>query len=449
MTKYKPYPKYKDSGVEWLGEVPEGWEILKGKRLYTQRKESAKKADIQLAASQKYGVIPQESLMETTGNKVMLAIKGTDNFRHVEKDDFVISLRSFEGGIEHSTYTGCISPAYTVLSARKKQYPNYYKLLFKSHSYIKALQTATDSLRDGKSITFDQFSAIGLPSPPLPEQTQIAAFLNHETAKIDSLIAKQEKLIELLKEKRRAVISHAVTKGMDPNAPMKDSGVEWLGEIPEGWEVKRLKHVALLQSGIAKGKNNGDRKTISVPYLRVANVQDGYIDLSEVSEIKIEPHELDRYLLKAGDVLMNEGGDNDKLGRGTVWGGDIDPCIHQNHVFAIRPHLIEPEWISLLTQSSYAKFYFFCRAKQSTNLASISASNILETPLIVPPKLDRQAVMSHVAIMTGKIDRLINVSERKIPLLQERRTALISAAVTGKIDVRDWQADEVKSVAEA
>jgi type I restriction enzyme S subunit len=236
---------------------------------------------------------------------------------------------------------------------------------------------------------------------------------------------------------------------MDPNAPMKDSGVEWLGEIPEGWEVKRLKHVALLQSGIAKGKNNGDRKTISVPYLRVANVQDGYIDLSEVSEIKIEPHELDRYLLKAGDVLMNEGGDNDKLGRGTVWGGDIDPCIHQNHVFAIRPHLIEPEWISLLTQSSYAKFYFFCRAKQSTNLASISASNILETPLIVPPKLDRQAVMSHVAIMTGKIDRLINVSERKIPLLQERRTALISAAVTGKIDVRDWQADEVKSVAEA
>ncbi|MGY3868714.1 restriction endonuclease subunit S [Aeromonas crassostreae] len=210
----------------------------------------------------------------------------------------------------------------------------------------------------------------------------------------------------------------------------KDSGVELLGDIPIHWIVRRLKHTASIQSGIPKGKDLTDKTTISVPMLRVANVQDGYLNLDDIHQIDIEPHELERYSLRKGDVLMNEGGDNDKLGRGAVWQGDIESCIHQNHVFAIRTENIEPEWLQQLMQSSYAKFYFYSVAKQSTNLASISSSNIKETPLLIPPKLERIKVLSFLDYEIARIDRLIAQQQRLIELLKEKRQAVISHAVT-------------------
>jgi type I restriction enzyme S subunit len=431
MGKYQAYPEYKDSGVEWLGNIPDDWEILDGKRMFKNIRIPAFADDKQLAAS-------QNLMMQLNDSKVMLALKGTDSFKHVDSDDFVISLRSFEGGIEHSKYAGCVSPAYTVLRASRTLAPSYYRYLFKSKPYISALQSSTDSLRDGKSITYDQFGLIKLVIPSIDEQQKIATFLDHETAKIDALIEQQQQLIQLLKEKRQAVISHAVTKGLNPNAPMKDSGIEWLGEVPAHWEVKRLKQIAELQSGIAKGKDNSDRSTIDVPMLRVANVQDGYFDLSEVDTIDIEPSNLSRYLLRNGDVLMNEGGDNDKLGRGAVWRSQIEPCIHQNHVFAIRPFDVEPEWLELVTRSSYAKFHFYRVAKQSTNLASISSTNIKETPLTLPPLKERLEILSYINEKLEAFDKLESSSFEQISLMQERRTALISAAVTGKIDVRNF-----------
>ncbi|ARD39611.1 restriction endonuclease subunit S [Edwardsiella ictaluri] len=441
MGKYQTYPEYKNSGVEWLDNIPNHWEMLNGKRIFCNVRKKASPNDEQLAASQKLGVIPQSLMMELNDAKVMLALKGTDSFRHVEKDNFVISLRSFEGGIEHSDYVGCVSPAYTVLESIKKISPWYYKFLLKSKPYIAALQASTDSLRDGKSISFEQFSKIWLPLFNVQEQTQIANFLDHETAKIDALIEKQQQLISLLQEKRQAVISHAVTKGLNPDVPMKDSGVEWLGEVPEHWVVCRLKHISTIQSGVAKGGKDLSGKTlISVPMLRVANVQDGYLKLEDIHSIQIEPNMLERYSLKYGDVLMNEGGDNDKLGRGAIWQNQIQNCIHQNHVFAIRTQGIEPEWLDTLTRASYAKFYFFSVAKQSTNLASISATNIKETPILVPPKEERKEILLFLGEQLKHFDALEGKCEKQISLLKERRTALISAAVTGKIDVRNWQA---------
>ncbi len=274
--------------------------------------------------------------------------------------------------------------------------------------------------------------------PPLDEQRSISEFLDHETAKIDALVTEQERLIELLKEKRQAVISHAVTKGLDPSVPMKDSGVEWLGEVPVHWNVTRLKFVAHVQTGIAKGKDTTGKSTITVPYLRVANVQDGYLALDEVALIDIEADQLDRYRLLPGDVLMNEGGDFDKLGRGAIWNGEIHDCIHQNHVFAVRPHGVSADWLNCVTSSQYAQFYFMGRSKQSTNLASISSSNIMELPVVLPPAKEQVSVQAFIKRETEKLDTLKATSEGAIALLQERRTALISAAVTGQIDVRGW-----------
>ena len=279
--------------------------------------------------------------------------------------------------------------------------------------------------------------SVVLPVPPLEEQTQIAKFLDYETLRIDALIEKQQQLIALLKEKRQAVISHAVTKGLNPDAPMRDSGVEWLGEVPAHWVVVRLKHTCEIQSGMPKGKP-ASATTVDMPMLRVANVQDGWLNLDDVHQIPVERSLVARYLLRSGDVLMNEGGD--KLGRGTIWRGEVPNCIHQNHVFAIRPQSIEPAWLDAVTRADYAKFHFYQVAKQSTNLASISSSNIKETPLAVPPIDERKAILDHIDLMTKKTSTTIELAGRQNMLLQERRTALISAAVTGKIDVRGWKA---------
>jgi len=237
------------------------------------------------------------------------------------------------------------------------------------------------------------------PVPPAKEQRLIAGYLTRETAKIDMLIAEQQQLIELLTEKRQAVIAQAVTRGLNPSAPMKDSGIEWLGEVPAHWDVSGLKFVAHVQTGVAKGKDNSGKQTVEVPYLRIANVQDGFLDLDDVSSIEIPLTDLPRYQLQTGDVLMNEGGDFDKLGRGHIWDGSITPCIHQNHVFAIRPFGVSPSWPNAVTGSAHAQFYFMSRVKAEHNLASISSTNIMELPIVIglPMSRNRYCVLSQRA----------------------------------------------------
>ena len=273
--------------------------------------------------------------------------------------------------------------------------------------------------------------------PNLNQQRAIADYLDRETARLDALVAEKERLLELLAEKRRALITRAVTRGLDPNIPLRDSGIPWLGEIPAHWEVTRLKFVASVQTGIALGKSFGNKPTEEFPYLRVANVQDGYFDLTEVKSISVPSKEAALCHLRAGDVLMNEGGDADKLGRGAIWTGQINPCLHQNHVFAVRPRRVSPDWLNSYTSSEVAKAYFESRAKQSTNLASISASNLSEMPLLKPPNQEQREVVEHITRYAAKIDRVCKATRCTIDLLRERRSAIILAAVTGHIDLGD------------
>lgn len=210
----------------------------------------------------------------------------------------------------------------------------------------------------------------------------------------------------------------------------KSSALPWLGEVPAQWDVIRLKFVARVQTGVAKGKDNTGKQTVEVPYLRVANVQDGFLDLDEVATIEIPEDDLERYRLQPGDVLMNEGGDFDKLGRGHVWDGSIDPCIHQNHVFAVRPFGLSSEWLNLFTGSIQAQFYFMSRSKQSTNLASISSTNVMELPVAVPPPAESIAIAIFLRREAAKIDALVEGQRRLIELLKEKRQAVISQAVT-------------------
>jgi type I restriction enzyme S subunit len=288
----------------------------------------------------------------------------------------------------------------------------------------------------------DTIRDVIVPVPPLEVQRAICQWINAETARIDALIEKKTRFIELLHEKRQALVTEAVTLGTNAKAPRRSTGIDWLGSVPAHWAVRPLKYIARVQTGVAKGKDYGGIETVEVPYLRVANVQDGFLDLDDVATIEIAASDLERYRLRRGDVLMNEGGDFDKLGRGHVWQGEIDPCIHQNHVFAVRPTGVTSEWLNAFTGSSPAQFYFMGRSKQSTNLASISSSNLMELPVPIPPHAEQMSILRDLAVKLERTVALSSATERSLALLRERRAALITAAVTGQIDVRTEQDTE-------
>jgi len=199
--------------------------------------------------------------------------------------------------------------------------------------------------------------------------------------------------------------------------------------VPEGWERLPLERVAEIRSGVAKGKKNL-KDPVRLPYLRVANVQDGHVVLDDIKEIEIEKSKIDRYSLKKGDVLMNEGGDFDKLGRGDVWLGQIEPCLHQNHVFAVRPNpnIIDSFYLAALAASNYGKTYFLGCAKRSTNLASINSTQLKGFPVLVPP-LQEQKKMAQ---LLSTWDKAITTTEQLLANSQQQKKALMQQLLTGK-----------------
>ncbi|MCX8987308.1 restriction endonuclease subunit S [Citrobacter portucalensis] len=447
MAKYKAYPEYKDSGVEWLGEVPSHWEILSAKRMFQSVRTPAYKSDEQLAASQKYGVIPQSLMMQLNDSKVMLALKGTESFRHVEANNFVISLRSFEGGIEYSQYTGCVSPAYTVLKNSKSISYGYYRYLLKCMPFIAALQSSTDSLRDGKSINYEQFSALSLPLFSVQEQNVIAVFLDHETAKIDNLIEKQQQLIELLKEKRQAVISHAVTKGLNPDVPMKDSGVELLGEIPEHWALWKFSHIApILTCGVASTPTYVDAVE-GMPFLSAQNVKFDKLHLDKYNFIAVDLHKQltkNRRPLK-GDLLVTRVGAG--IGEACVIDTDMEFSIYVSltHI-RLNPVLAHNRFIMYFFNSSYCHFLNYQGTVTGGGVGNLNVQNVKDYKIALPCIEEQKRIVSHLDLINKQFDILTSKAELGIKLMQERRTALISAAVTGKIDVRDWVAPDTQNV---
>jgi type I restriction enzyme, S subunit len=417
--------------------VHQDWPMRRARFLFSVRRARAEAGDEQLAATQSHGVLSQRRYIELTGNNVVAALAGTENFIHVERDDFVISLRTFEGGIERASEGGCISPAYTAMKPSNAVNPNFFQHLLKSEIFVSRLQTTVTGIREGKSVKFENFADIVLPVPDPATQKQIADFLDAETARIDALIEKKQRVLTAVADARFSTISRAVSVGLNSDQQLIETGSPYLPRIPATWQIWRLKHLARVRGGLTLGRTVPDGvSTASTPYLRVANVQAGWIDLSDVAEIDATEAEIKRFSLRRGDVLMNEGGDNDKLGRGAVWHAPFEPCLNQNHVFCVRPSdLRYSDWISMATNARYARDFFYLHSNQSTNLASISKTNVEKLPIAVPPPEEMRAVLDQ---LNARLDRFTATTEKvttSINRLREYRAALITAAVTGQIDV--------------
>lgn len=429
------YPEYKDSGISWLGRVPTSWTIVQARRLFEQRRDAALPGDEQLSSTQKYGVVPQRLFMEREDQKVVLALSGLDKFNHVEPDDFVISLRSFQGGIEHSAFAGCVSPAYTVLRATSKIAPKFWAYLFKSDSYISALQTMTDGIRDGKNISYTQFGALCIPVPDVDEQSVIAAFLTCEAAKIDALITEQEKLIALLAEKRQATISRAVTRGLNLDAPTNDSGVAWLGKVPAHWEIQRVKSVCVFTTSGPRGWSERISSEGSI-FVQSGDLNDFLgVEFTTAKRVSVGfDAEAERTRLADGDVVVCITGA--KTGNVAVCCCVPEPAYVNQHLCLIRPGPnVLPRFLGYSLKSAIGQTQF--EVSQYGLKQGLSLENVRETLIVLPPRTEQADIVSFIEAETSKLDRLKTEAEHAIRLLKERRSTLITAAVTGKIDVRN------------
>jgi len=444
MAKYKAYPEYKDSGVEWLGEIPDHWPMKKISWYFSAEKGKKGQLLTKEYCGSHAGIYPVYS-GQTENNGTMGFI---DSYEFNTEEDGVLfsttvgakamSLNHLKGKFSLSQNCMIILPKNKNALIRFFFY-HFQPLFQHERSLIPEHMQASFRMED-----LYQYS---IALPPKNEQLKITKFLDHETAKIDNLIEKQQQLIELLKEKRQAVISHAVTKGLNPDVLMKDSGVEWLGDVPEHWEVKRIKHFGKVIGGFAF--KSTDFTDEGYPVIKISNVSHLSFDWGDSSFLPPSfsfTHK--EYLAPNGALVF-------AMTRPVISGGikvtllddDSAPLVNQRVGFMMVRSKNMARYILISTQSS-AFLAHFVNNMTVTNQPNISSEGIESIYLPVPPMNEISRILLYVDRMNESYNQLIDRALLQVSLLQERRTALISAAVTGKIDVRDWVAPDTQDVEE-
>lgn len=437
IADLKPYAVYKESGLPWLGQVPAHWETRPAFGAFVPNRARNRGMKEKTVLSLSYGRI----VIKPTEKLHGLVPESFETYQIVNPGDIILRTTDLQN--DHTSLRvgmvrdrGIITSAYLALRSSDGVSPEYGFQFLNVWDSSKAIYGYGSGLR--QNLDFSHFKRMPVSVPPPDEQAAIVQFLDWANGRLERAIRAKRKVIALLSEQKQAIIHRAVTRGLDPSVPLKPSGIPWLGDIPQHWEVLPLKGVSAIQSGITLGKDYVGQALREYPYLRVANVQAGHVNLSVVKTIRVTKAEADRCMLQNGDVLMTEGGDLDKLGRGCVWNAQVSPCLHQNHVFAVRPNQarLDPRFLSALMGTSYARAYFQSTAKQTTNLAATNKTKLGMFKVLLPGVDEQHRILSS---LDGEL-RPVNVAasrlEREIELLREYRTRLVADVVTGKLDVR-------------
>ncbi len=444
MEKYRAYSGYKDVGLHWVSSIPEHWSFTRNMALFEERESKNHPEKELLAVTIAYGVVKQEELAELTERKNTASDDKT-NYKLVKPGDLAYNkMRMWQGAIGISPYEGIVSPAYVILKSKANIEPRYFHYQFKTPGFISEAGRYSYGLCDDmNSLRFKDFKTLYSVNPPLEEQRAISDFLDHETAKIDDLIAKQERLIELLKEKRQAVISHAVTKGLNPDAPMKDSGVEWLGEVPAHWEITKFSHHIYFQEG--PGIMADDFHDEGVPLLRIENIQPGYIRLEGCNYLdpKKVAKKWNHYRLNKGDLVISASA---TTGIVSEVNDSAVGAIPYTGLIRLRPgtcYIIQSYIKHLVVSSLFTTQIDLLKA--GATMSHFGPTHLRQMVITLPPVQEQQRISEHIDKECAVIDKTIEKCIAAIELQKEHRTALISAAVTGKIDVRDWKKSEQQS----
>ncbi|CAK8716624.1 Type I restriction modification DNA specificity domain-containing protein [Candidatus Electrothrix aarhusensis] len=432
----KGYPTYRDSGVAWIGEVPEHWATVKTKYLFAERVEKGYPAEPLLAATQSKGVVPKSMYK----NRTVEAQKDLHLLKLVQPGDFVISLRSFQGGIEYAYFRGIISPAYTVMIPKERILPDYYRHLAKSKEFISLLQTCVTGIREGQNINYEFLKRTPMPVPPRSEQQQIARYLDWQTTQINKFIKAKKKLIALLKEQKQNIINEAVTKGINPDVEMKDSGVEWLGEIPAHWEAIRLKRcTSSIDQGWSPQCEAQQAGKNEWGVLKVGCVNGDHFNARQNKKL---PDVLSPRLqckIQLNDIIVSRANTRDLVGLAALVENDYPNILLCDKLFRFRSrdNIAISKFLVYCIRSSTSREQIEERATgASSSMQNISQSVIRNLCIALPPLNEQLFIVDHIVQESTLIDQTIIRTEREIELIQEYRTRLVSDVVTGKIDVR-------------
>ena len=424
------YPKYKPSGVSWVGDAPEHWPTIRYKNVFKEKQSVS--GDSLPSGSISFGRVVFKS--DKTLHELTKA-----SYQEVLAGEFLINpinlnydLKSLRTGL--SDINTCVSPAYIVLRAKAESDKNYLK--YQLHLFdVSHMKTLGAGVR--QTITFGDIGTCSTCLPPLAEQTAIAEFLDRETGKIDGLVGEQRRLMELLKEKRQAVISHAVTKGLNPHAPMKPSGIEWIGDVPAGWVIGKLGYACKLRGGFAFAA--ADFGTEGVAVVKMNNLKRGRLDLTEAARIPESSCNGSVALLK-GDLvwgMSGSTGETGSLGNFARVRADDLPCQLNQRVgrFQVDSSKLDLNFVEHVIQTPY--FYEqIMLLVTGTAQYNVSSEQVQSCIFVLPPVAEQTVITKFLDAELLKFDTLTAEAQRAIDLLQDRRTALISAAVTGQIDVR-------------
>lgn len=443
------YEQYKYSGVEWLGEIPIHWNLLRLRHVteLNPSKSEVANLDRQLHVS----FLPMDAVGDDGSIRLDLtrAIGDVEHgYTYFREGDVTIAkitpcFENGKGAVMEGLLNGFGFGTTELIVVRPRTdytSSSFLQWLFNS-SYFRRIGESTMFGAGGQKRVSDHFVRnFATVFPPLNEQDAIVSFLDRETSKIDALVLEQRRLIELLKEKRQAVISHAVTKGLDPNVKMKPSGIEWLGDVPEHWLVARVKFAS---HRISKGdtpSNFGMDFAVDGPvrFIKIENIGDG--ELIETSQYSIDfaaHNQLKRSQLQANDIVFAIAGAT--TGKCAIVQSEHLPANTNQAVAYIRPNeCVIPIFLVTWLQNSRLQEAMWDMTSKSAQ-PNLSMENLGNLPLPIPPKSEQDEIVRHVSKVGGSFLKLISEAERAIALLQERRTALISAAVTGKIDVRGFE----------
>ena len=438
MAKYQKYAEYQDSGIEWLCEIPSHWFLKKHK--YIAEFSKGKNPEL-LFDNYSDGLYPYLS---------MDSLRGKADSKYAEYKKGLVLVQDNQPLIiwDGSNSGEFVLGRKGLLSSTMASACLIYEIQDKYYWYLcVCIEPEMRKHATGMGIPHvngEELRGIVLPLPELNEQTQIANFLDHETSKIDRLIEKQQQLIELLKEKRQAVISHAVTKGLDPNVPMKDSGVEWLGEVPEHWGIWKFAHIApIITCGVASTPTYVE-EDVGMPFLSAQNIKNNKLSLHKFNYI---PHSLHEQLTKyrkpeLGDILVTRVGAG--IGEACIVDIDLEFSIYVSltHI-RVNSNIANNKFVMYFFGTDYCKFLNYEGTVTGGGVGNLNVNNVVKYKIALPSLQEQQKIVEYIEHYVTKQDELILKAESAISLMQERRTALISAAVTGKIDVRHWQAPTV------
>ncbi len=441
---WKPYPAYKDSGVEWLGKVPEGWKVQKLKHVVkvnlsnVDKKSNEGETTVKLCnyVDVYYNdyITPDLDFMEATASPDQIdkfTLRGGDVIITKDSESWEdIAVPAYVPANLNGVICG-----YHLAHIRPNNLDIDGEYLFWSFCAPRLNHQFRVEAHGITRFGIGKYSIDNslLLVPSINDQKYIARFLDDRTRKIDSLIEKKQKLIELLKEERAAVINQAVTKGLDPRAPMRDSGVEWLGEVQEKWEVKKLKHIAEIVLG--KMLTNDDKGGYFYkPYLRAQNISWQKVNTEDIKQMWFSEKELEQYRVKLNDLLVSEGGE---VGRTAIWNNVIKECYIQNSVHKVTMLNGNNPYYFLYLFFLYGQMGYFDSIVSKVSIAHLTREKLKEVFCPVPSITEQNQIVQYIEYEHAKIDRAASTIEKEIELLQEYRTALISEAVTGKIDVRE------------